>query len=128
MAQGLWNQGCFQTRISEVIFLSLQKGVSVSDTVIGQGNTMAWKLCSLDKNTCLTVFFDISSSERASSPGSQLYLQFLTRCTDFCLKNSHLSFIFMKYILNFIRKSYLIVIVFDILAVIRPQMVKQCFG
>ncbi|CAO2823987.1 unnamed protein product [Amaranthus hypochondriacus] len=55
-----------------------KKGVSVSDTVIGQGNTTAWKLCSLDKNTCLTVFFDISSSERASPPGSQLYLQFLT--------------------------------------------------
>ncbi|XP_074272499.1 protein transport protein SEC23 E-like [Silene latifolia] len=58
-----------------------KKGVSVADTVIGQGNTMAWKLCSLDKNTNLTVYFDISSSERSNTPGTlnpQLYLQFLT--------------------------------------------------
>ncbi|CAO2839254.1 unnamed protein product [Amaranthus hypochondriacus] len=55
-----------------------KKGVAVADTVIGQGNTVAWKLCSLDKNTNLTVFFDISSGERANPPGSQLYLQFLT--------------------------------------------------
>lgn len=58
-----------------------KKGVAVADTVIGQGNTTAWKLCSLDKNTNVTIFFDISSSERANPPGTlnpQLYLQFLT--------------------------------------------------
>ncbi|KNA14356.1 hypothetical protein SOVF_108180 [Spinacia oleracea] len=58
-----------------------KKGVAVADTVIGQGNTTAWKLCSLDKNTNLTVFFDISSSEKSNPPGTmnpQLYLQFLT--------------------------------------------------
>lgn len=63
-------------------FLILQKGVAVADTVIGQGNTTAWKLCSLDKNTCLTVYFDIASSERSNAPGTlnpELYLQFLTR-------------------------------------------------
>ncbi|KAL2900053.1 Protein transport protein SEC23 [Bienertia sinuspersici] len=57
------------------------KGVAVADTVIGQGNTMAWKFCSLDKNTNVTIFFDISSSERANAPGTanpQLYLQFQT--------------------------------------------------
>ncbi|KAL9224947.1 hypothetical protein vseg_000923 [Gypsophila vaccaria] len=58
-----------------------KKGVSVADTVIGQGNTMAWKMCSLDKNTNLTVYFDISSGERSNPPGTmnpQLYLQFVT--------------------------------------------------
>ncbi|XP_021731193.1 protein transport protein SEC23-like [Chenopodium quinoa] len=58
-----------------------KKGVAVADTVIGQGNTTAWKLCSLDKNTNLTIFFDISSSEKANPFGTtnpQLYLQFLT--------------------------------------------------
>lgn len=58
-----------------------KKGVAVADTVIGQGNTTAWKLCSLDKNTCLTVYFDIASSERSNAPGTlnpELYLQFLT--------------------------------------------------
>ncbi|GAB2210027.1 hypothetical protein Droror1_Dr00015277 [Drosera rotundifolia] len=58
-----------------------KKGSAVADTVIGQGNTTSWKLCSLDRTTCLTVYFDISSSERSNVPGaaySQLYLQFLT--------------------------------------------------
>ncbi|KAF5192894.1 transport protein SEC23 [Thalictrum thalictroides] len=58
-----------------------KKGPSCADTVIGQGNTTAWKMCGLDKNTCLTVFFDISPSERSNPPGTsqpQLYLQFVT--------------------------------------------------
>ncbi|KAF8393971.1 hypothetical protein HHK36_020173 [Tetracentron sinense] len=58
-----------------------KKGPSVADTVIGQGNTTAWKMCGLDKSTCLTVFFDISPNERSNPPGTsnpQLYLQFLT--------------------------------------------------
>ncbi|XP_010270294.1 PREDICTED: protein transport protein SEC23-like [Nelumbo nucifera] len=58
-----------------------KKGPSCADTVIGQGNTTSWKMCGLDKRTCLTVFFDISPSERTNPPGvsnPQLYLQFLT--------------------------------------------------
>ncbi|KAL8120942.1 hypothetical protein AgCh_017934 [Apium graveolens] len=59
----------------------LQKGPAVASTVIGQGNTTAWKMCGLDKTTCLTVFFDISSSEKQDPSGNinpQLYIQFLT--------------------------------------------------
>lgn len=58
-----------------------KKGPNVADTVIGEGNTTAWKMCGLDKSTCLTVFFDLSSSEKSNPPGTmnpQLYLQFLT--------------------------------------------------
>ncbi|KAL0924373.1 hypothetical protein M5K25_005195 [Dendrobium thyrsiflorum] len=58
-----------------------KKGAFCSDTVIGQGNTTAWKICGLDRSTCLTVFFDISPSERSSQsgiPNPQLYIQFLT--------------------------------------------------
>ncbi|KAK7400043.1 hypothetical protein VNO78_11242 [Psophocarpus tetragonolobus] len=58
-----------------------KKGPSVADTVIGEGNTTAWKMCGLDKSTCLTVIFDLSSSERSNTPAAanpQLYLQFLT--------------------------------------------------
>lgn len=65
-----------------IITRALQKGPSVADTVIGEGNTTAWKMCGLDKSTCLTVFFDLSSSEKSNNPGAmnpQLYLQFLTR-------------------------------------------------
>ncbi|KAL6343158.1 hypothetical protein AAG906_020947 [Vitis piasezkii] len=43
-------------------------------------STTSWKMCGLDKTTCLTVFFDISSSERSNPPGTsnpQLYLQFI---------------------------------------------------
>ncbi|XP_020226888.1 protein transport protein SEC23 [Cajanus cajan] len=58
-----------------------KKGPSVADTAIGEGNTTAWKMCGLDKSTCLTVMFDLSSSDRSNTPGAvnpQLYLQFLT--------------------------------------------------
>ena len=65
-----------------MVIIVLQKGPSVADSVIGEGNTTAWKMCVLDKSTCLTVMFDLSSSDRANTPGAvnpQLYLQFLTR-------------------------------------------------
>jgi len=79
-----------RTRLNQsMIFLDfnfyhhiLQKGPSVADTVIGEGNTTIWKMCGLDKSTCLTVMFDLSSSDRSNTPGGvnpQLYLQFLTR-------------------------------------------------
>ncbi|GAB2227871.1 hypothetical protein Droror1_Dr00009699 [Drosera rotundifolia] len=58
-----------------------KKNSAVADVVIGQGNTTSWKMCSLDKTTCLTVYFDISATERSNLPGNvnpQLYLQFLT--------------------------------------------------
>ncbi|MCL7029783.1 hypothetical protein MKW94_004214 [Papaver nudicaule] len=58
-----------------------KKGPAVSDTVIGQGNTTAWKICGLDKTTCFTVFFDVSPTDRSNPQGTanpQLYLQFLT--------------------------------------------------
>lgn len=58
-----------------------KKGPAVADTAIGEGNTTAWKMCGLDKSTCLTVFFDLSSSDQSNTPGAvnpQLYLQFLT--------------------------------------------------
>lgn len=58
-----------------------KKGPNVADTVIGEGNTTAWKMCGLDTSTCLTVYFDLSSSEKSNAPGAvnqQLYLQFLT--------------------------------------------------
>ncbi|MED6223633.1 hypothetical protein PIB30_075943 [Stylosanthes scabra] len=58
-----------------------KKGPSVADTVIGEGNTTVWKMCGLDKSTCLTVMFDLSSSDRSNTPNAanqQLYLQFLT--------------------------------------------------
>jgi len=64
------------------IYHILQKGPSVADSVIGEGNTTAWKLCGLDKSTCLTVLFDLLSSDRSNTPSAanpQLYLQFLTR-------------------------------------------------
>ncbi|KAL6548805.1 Protein transport protein S23 E [Orobanche gracilis] len=57
-----------------------KKGPAVANTVVGQGNTTAWKMCGLDKSTCLTVFFDVSSSEKSdpAEPNPQLYIQFLT--------------------------------------------------
>eukprot|EP00249_Psilotum_nudum_P009082 c21696_g1_i2 orf=1-2076(-) len=59
-----------------------KKGVACSDIVVGQGNTTAWKMCGLDRNTSLTIFFDVVPSERSTtavqSAGWQFFLQFLT--------------------------------------------------
>lgn len=62
---------------------SLEKvGLYCSETVIGQGNTSAWKMCSLDKSTSLSIFFDIVKKDSPEAIGqatsSQFYLQFLT--------------------------------------------------
>ncbi|XP_072970140.1 protein transport protein SEC23 E-like [Typha angustifolia] len=58
-----------------------KKGALCSDSVVGQGNTTSWRMCGLDQTTSLTVFFDISPSERSNQPGYQnpnLYIQFIT--------------------------------------------------
>ncbi|KAL8486931.1 hypothetical protein ACS0TY_023574 [Phlomoides rotata] len=57
-----------------------KKSHVVANSVIGQGNTKAWKLCGLDKNTCLTVFFDVSSTDKSEPDGTNphLFIQFLT--------------------------------------------------
>ncbi|KAJ0988934.1 hypothetical protein J5N97_007290 [Dioscorea zingiberensis] len=58
-----------------------KKGALCADTVIGQGHTTSWKMCGLDRSTCLTVFFDISPSEHSNQQGTahqQLYIQFVT--------------------------------------------------
>ncbi|XP_047314021.1 protein transport protein SEC23-like [Impatiens glandulifera] len=58
-----------------------KKGPAVSNTVIGQGNTTSWKLCGLDRSTCLTVFFDVCASEKPDPSGNvnpMLYIQILT--------------------------------------------------
>lgn len=58
-----------------------KKGMSCSDTVIGQGGSTAWKLSGLDRSTTLTVFYDISPTTQSAPTtaiGQQFYLQFLT--------------------------------------------------
>ncbi|XP_057957479.1 protein transport protein SEC23 E-like [Malania oleifera] len=57
-----------------------KKGPAVADTSIGEGNTTVWKMCGLDKSTCLTVFFDLSASGQSppANINPQLYIQFLT--------------------------------------------------
>lgn len=59
-----------------------KKGLSCSDTATGQGNTTAWKMCGLDRNTCLSIFFEVVPKEIAevvSQPGvQQFFFQFLT--------------------------------------------------
>lgn len=59
-----------------------RKGPLCSDTVIGQGNTTAWKMCGLDRSTTLAVFFEVLGSGSSGSAGppskQQVFLQFVT--------------------------------------------------
>ncbi|KAK3133536.1 hypothetical protein QOZ80_6AG0537780 [Eleusine coracana subsp. coracana] len=53
-----------------------------SDTVIGQGNTSAWKMCGLDRKTSLCFIYDIAKKDGPDAVGqstsNQFYFQFLT--------------------------------------------------
>lgn len=64
------------------ILVHLQKGPLVSDSVTGQGNTSAWKMCGLDKATSLCLIFEIIKKEipdaTVPATSNQFYFQFLT--------------------------------------------------
>ncbi|KAL6858824.1 hypothetical protein ACP4OV_017826 [Aristida adscensionis] len=53
-----------------------------SDTVVGEGNTSAWKMCGLDRKTSLCLVFDIAKKDGPDAIGqstsNQFYFQFLT--------------------------------------------------
>ncbi|KAK9749059.1 hypothetical protein RND81_02G099800 [Saponaria officinalis] len=58
-----------------------KKSLLCSETVIGQGNTSAWKMCGLDKATTLCLFFDIAKKDIdaiGEATSNQFYIQFLT--------------------------------------------------
>ncbi|KAI5062996.1 hypothetical protein GOP47_0021543 [Adiantum capillus-veneris] len=58
-----------------------KKGLCSSDTVIGQGNTTAWKLSGLDKSTTLSLFFEVVTRELPDAVFptiQQFYFQFVT--------------------------------------------------
>ncbi|XP_038874575.1 protein transport protein SEC23 [Benincasa hispida] len=88
---GLSSNGIFEINCSKDIKIqgvigpcaSLEKkGPLSSDTVIGQGNTSAWKMCGLDKATTLSLIFEIVKKENSDaavqSASNQFYFQFLT--------------------------------------------------
>nr|GMD62520.1 protein transport protein SEC23 [Ipomoea batatas]GMD71748.1 protein transport protein SEC23 [Ipomoea batatas] len=88
---GLSSNGIFEVNCSKDIKVhgvigpcaSLEKkGPLCSETVIGQGNTTAWKMCGLDRTTSLCIVFEISKKENpdaiAQSANTQFYFQFLT--------------------------------------------------
>ena len=78
---------------------SLDKnGALCSDTVIGQGNATAWKMCGLDKGTSLCIFFDVRkevSGVGGQSSSNQFIFQYLTyyqhNSRQMCLKSTTLS-------------------------------------
>ncbi|KAL6557405.1 Protein transport protein S23 C [Orobanche minor] len=88
---GLSSNGIFEINCSKDIKIqgiigpcaSLdKKGPSCSETVIGQGNTTAWKLCGLDTATSLCIIFDVTKKESPEfitpAANNQFYFQFLT--------------------------------------------------
>jgi len=43
----------------------LQRSSLSSDSVVGQGNTDAWKMCGLDRKASLCLVFDIAKKDGA---------------------------------------------------------------
>ena len=72
---------CFAS-LKFILCAFVQKGPLCSDTVIGQGNTSAWKMCGFDKATTLSLIFEIVKKETSDatvqSASNQFYFQFLT--------------------------------------------------
>eukprot|EP00249_Psilotum_nudum_P023949 c29037_g1_i2 orf=226-2505(+) len=60
-----------------------KKGVSTSDTVIGQGNTIAWKMCGLDRNTSLAIFFEVVPKEISNALTQPMAQQFFFQFTTY---------------------------------------------
>jgi protein transport protein SEC23 len=61
-----------------------RKGISTSDTVVGQGGTTSWKTCGIDSSTTLAFFFEVNPATQGSNAGAtpvrpQFYLQFITQ-------------------------------------------------
>ncbi|WCJ23094.1 Sec23/Sec24 protein transport family protein [Euphorbia peplus] len=88
---GLSSNGIFEINCSKDIKVqgiigpcaSLEKKSPLcSDTVIGQGNTSAWKMCGLDKATTLCIMFEIVKKDAVEATiqpaNNQFYFQFLT--------------------------------------------------
>ncbi|KAG5538885.1 hypothetical protein RHGRI_019432 [Rhododendron griersonianum] len=88
---GLSSNGIFEVNCSKDIRVqgiigpcaSLEKkGPLSSETVIGQGNTTAWKMCGLDKATSLCLVFEMVKKDSPEaidqSANNQFYFQFLT--------------------------------------------------
>ncbi|CAM6120942.1 unnamed protein product [Calypogeia fissa] len=90
-ALGLSFNGIFEVNVSKDVRIQgtigpcatlEKKGPSCAETVVGQGNTTAWKLCGLDRSTTLAVFFEIvpsvQSGTAAQPINQQFFIQFLT--------------------------------------------------
>ena len=63
------------------LVIGVQKGQCTSDSIIGQGNTTAWKMNGLNKETTLSLFFEVvpkEASEMTSQDRQQFFFQFLT--------------------------------------------------
>ncbi|KAL1124938.1 hypothetical protein V6Z11_A13G008800 [Gossypium hirsutum] len=88
---GLSSNGIFEVNCSKDLKIqgvlgpcaSLEKRSPMcSDTIIGQGNTSAWKMCGLDQATTLCLVFDIVRKDipdaTVQSSSSQFYFQLLT--------------------------------------------------
>lgn len=56
-----------------------KKGVQVSDTPVGEGNTCEWTIPALDPRTTLAFYFEVVTQNLANvPPGRQAFLQFQT--------------------------------------------------
>ncbi|CAH0551809.1 unnamed protein product [Brassicogethes aeneus] len=56
------------------------KNSSVSDTEIGMGNTVQWKMCTLNPSTTISLFFEVVNQHSAPIPqGGRGCIQFITQ-------------------------------------------------
>jgi protein transport protein SEC23 len=55
-----------------------KKSPAVAETEVGEGGTSQWVIGSLDKNTAVAFYFDVTNTQAPTSSGKQSYVQFQT--------------------------------------------------
>lgn len=56
------------------------KGAAVSDTEIGMGNSVQWKMCTFTPSTTIALFFEVVNQHSAPIPqGGRGCIQFITQ-------------------------------------------------
>lgn len=56
-----------------------KKGSAMAETEVGEGNTVQWAIGSIDRNTSISFFFDVTNTTAGAMPqGKQAFIQFQT--------------------------------------------------
>lgn len=67
------------------------KGAAISDTEIGMGNSVQWKMCTFTPSTTIGLFFEVVNQHAAPIPqGGRGCIQFITQYQVYIFNNQEI--------------------------------------